>query len=170
MSSNQMELISKPEQSKDFFQFLGRKTLWSRSASYLGNNIIMSNSKSQRQSRWEPAYMKTFTPLAVSSIPDGIDVNEFENLLRKQRLNDISRRLAMNTFEDDDPDLRSPSPDPIYDSKTGKRLNTRLVLHREKYIKEKNDIIGELILYDKNYKPPSDYKPPKKVKIIYILE
>ena len=162
------QLISKNEPSKDFFQFLGRKTLWNRSASYLGNNIIMSNSKSQRQSRWEPAYMKTFTPLPVSCIPDGIDVNEFENLLRKQRLNDISRRLAMNTFEDDDPDLRSPSPEPIYDSKTGKRLNTRLVLNREKYMKEKNDIIGELILYDKNYNPPSDYKPPKKVKILYI--
>ena len=35
-------------------------------------------------------------------------------------------------------------------------------------MKEKNDIIGELILYDKNYNPPSDYKPPKKVKILYI--
>ena len=163
----QMQLISK-EASNDNFNFLGRKTLWDISISSLGNNIIMSNSKSQRHSRWESSFSKTFTPLPVSSIPENMDINIFENLLRKQRLNDISCRLLSNNFEDDDPDLRDPSPEPIYDSKTGKRLNTRLVINREKYLKEKNDIITELIKYDKNYKPPSDYKPPKKVKILYI--
>ena len=75
------QLISKNEPSKDFFQFLGRKTLWNRSASYLGNNIIMSNSKSQRHSRWESSFSKTFTPLPVSSIPENMDINIFENLL-----------------------------------------------------------------------------------------
>lgn len=162
-----MELVSK-EASDSKYNLLGRKTLWDISISSLGNNIIMSNSKSQRHSRWECSLSKTFTPLPVSNIPDNMDINTFENLLRKQRLNDISYRLSSNTFEDDDPDIREPSPDPIYDSKTGKRLNTRFIINREKYLKEKNDIITELIKYDKNYKPPLDYKPPKKVKILYI--
>lgn len=65
-------------------------------------------------------------------------------------------------------DLRSPSPEPIYDSKTGVRLNTRDIRIKERYAKEKNIIIEELLNLDESYIPPSDYKPPKKIKRIYI--
>ena len=155
--------------------FIGRKTLWDKNPHFnitpttVTNSNIIPNYKSQRPSRWDSAFSKTFTPPPVTSIPPDIDQDTFENMLRKHRLHYITRCIATNIYEEDnDPDLRSPSPEPIYDSKTGKRLNTRQVINKEKYLKEKNDIITELIQYDKHYKPPTDYKPPKKVKIIYI--
>ncbi len=66
--------------------------------------------------------------------------------------------------------MRSPSPEPVYDSKSGLRLNTRDVRTKENYIKEKNSIIEELILLDETYIPPNDYKPPKKTKKLFIPE
>jgi splicing factor 1 len=158
--SHQSQIFPKPHN-----QYLQRKTLWDADP-YLSNNIIMSNTK--RRSRWSSQYSKTFTPLPVTSIPKNIEIDEFENLLRKQRINDISNRLSSNKYEDEDPDLREPSPEPIYDNKTGKRINTREVINRENYLREKNDIITELIKYDKKYQIPHDYKPPKKNKKIYI--
>lgn len=83
-------------------------------------------------------------------------------------MDDLNRRINLNDFEDEDPDLRSPSPEPIYDSKTAHRLNTREVRTKEKHVKEKNIIIEELIVLDDRYIPPSDYKPPKKVKKLYV--
>lgn len=91
-------------------------------------------------------------------------------MIGKYRLDDLTRRLISNDYENADPDLRSPSPEPVYDSKTGLRLNTRDVRTKENYIKEKNSIIEELILLDESYLPPNDYKPPKKTKKLCIPE
>src|SRR5688572_24275038 len=74
-----------------------------------------------RRSRWGAEYEKTFTPLPFTYIPDNMDPDQFDILTRKYRLDDINRRLQSNDWETIDPDLRSPSPEPIYDSKTGKR-------------------------------------------------
>ena len=170
MNSISNQLTQTSNSQKELFQipnniFLSRKTLWDPDP-YLSNNIIMSNTK--RRSRWSSQYSKTFTPLPVTSIPKNIDEDTFENLLRKQRINDISNRIASGKYEDEDPDLREPSPEPIYDNKTGKRINTREAINKENYLREKNDIITELIKYDKKYEVPYDYKPPKKFKKIYI--
>jgi len=76
--------------------------------------------------------------------------------------------MARNDWESADPDLRSPSPEPIYDSKSGVRLNTRDLRVKENYNREKSSIIEELIKLDKTYKPPNDYRPPKKTKKMFI--
>ena len=68
---------------------------------------------------------------------------------------------------DNDKDLRTPSPEPIYDPRSGQRLNTRELRNKEKFLKQKNLLITELIKYDENYKPPQGYKPPKKTHKIY---
>jgi len=78
--------------------------------------------------------------------------------------------MACNNWETADPDLRSPSPEPVYDSKTGQRINTRDLRIKEGYMREKNAIIEELMKIDKFYKPPSDYRIPKKTKKIFIPE
>jgi hypothetical protein len=122
-----------------------------------------------RKTRWGFASEKYFTPLPFTSIPEGVDFDAFEILIRKYRLDDVNRRIQCNDFENFDPDLRSPSPEPIYDSK-GVRLNVREIRTKEKYIKEKNSLIEELISIDVQYRPPYDYKPPKKVHKIYISE
>ena len=123
-----------------------------------------------RKTRWGADYEKVFTPLSYTNIPDNIDIDTFELVIRRSRLDDINRRIGLGDYENADPDLRSPSPEPIYDKKTGQRLNTREVRTKEKYLKEKNSLIEELILLDKSYIPPIDYKPPKKSLKIYINE
>ena len=69
---------------------------------------------------------------------------------------------------DNDKDLRPPSPEPIYDQKSGQRLNTREQRNKEKFIKQKNLIISELIQFDELYTPPKGYKAPKKTHKIYV--
>ena len=44
-----------------------------------------------------------------------------------------------------DADLRSPSPEPIYDTKSGLRTNTREQRLKDKYVKERNTLIGEVV-------------------------
>ena len=139
-----------------------RKSRW--------DDFVKPYYKNNRKTRWGADYEKTFTPLTVSNIPENVDIEVFEIAIRKNRLEDINRRIQCADWEDVDPDIRSPSPEPIYDSKNGVRLNTREVRNKEKYIKEKNNLIEELILLDKNYRPPHDYRPPKKTHKIYINE
>ena len=77
-------------------------------------------------------------------------------------------RLIRSGAEDTRPEHeRSPSPPPIYDSQ-GVRLNTREVRMKEKLTKQRNAIIEELLKKDETFKPPSDYRPEKKVRKIFI--
>ena len=85
---------------------------------------------------------------------------------------EIEKKISTGNFIDEevdnDKDLRTPSPEPIYDPKSGQRLNTRELRNKEKFLKQKNLLITELIQYDDEYKPPQGYKPPKKTHKIYI--
>lgn len=69
----------------------------------------------------------------------------------------------------DDMDCRSPSPDPVYNTK-GERVNTRENRYKESLVRERNDLIEEAMRINPNFGPPADYKPPKKSKKIYIGE
>lgn len=53
--------------------------------------------------------------------------------------------------------LRSPSPEPIYNSE-GKRLNTREYRTRKKIEEERHALITEMIGLNPDFKPPADYK------------
>lgn len=55
------------------------------------------------------------------------------------------------------PENRSPSPEPIYDS-AGKRLNTREVRMRAKLDSERHKLITEMLKLNPQYMPPADYK------------
>ena len=72
-------------------------------------------------------------------------------------------------FTDNDKDLRTPSPEPIYDPRSGQRMNTREMRNKEKFMKQKNLLIAELIQFDEDYIPPKGYKPPKLTHKIYIM-
>lgn len=89
------------------------------------------------------------------------------------RIEDISRRLTANDYEIHDPDVRSPSPEPIYDPKTGMRINTREYRAKEKLLAERGICIDECLRIDPNYKvtqrqPPPDWKPPQKERKLFI--
>lgn len=158
----------------DYIQLLSKKRVsrWDDNFKPCKNKIFnrLDAKNLSRRSRWGADWEKTFIPVPMTSIPENLDPDEFEILIRRYRLDDISRRLLSGEYENLDPDVRSPSPEPIYDSKSGQRLNTRDVRAKEKYIKEKNSLIEELILLDHFYIPPHDYKPPRKIKKLYIPE
>lgn len=62
---------------------------------------------------------------------------------------------------------RSPSPPPIYD-RFGIRQNTREFRYKEKLLDKRGDLIEDLIRADKGYQPPTDYRPRKKHRKIFI--
>ena len=117
--------------------------------------------------RWGPDEEKTFTPQPFSYLPN-LPQDELEILIRRHRLDDLQRRLAIADYESNDPDLRSLSPEPIYDKKTGVRANTREIRTKEKYNKEKEAVIEELLKLDPSFAPPADFKPSKKIKKLFI--
>ena len=133
-----------------------------------------------RQSRWGPPVMedernekmapKSFTPICVSYLPiHSKSLHEIEVLIRKHRIDDLTKRLILHDFEqENDADLRSPSPRPVYDTKTGLRTNTRDVRLKDKYWRERQRLILEVLALEPSYKPPADFKPPKKYKKIFI--
>ena len=143
------------------------------------NLYIQSNSRvsrwedvSKRSTRlkkgWQPAHLKSFTPQCFSQFPKHYTQLEIEIWIRRHRIDDLQKRITVQDFEANDPDIRSQSPEPIYDAKTGLRANTREQRHRDRYIKERLRLIDEVLGMDETYVPPPDYKPPKKQKKIYI--
>lgn len=84
------------------------------------------------------------------------------------RLLEISRMLQSGLPLDDRPEgARSPSPEPIYDN-MGIRINTREYRARERFQKERQEIISQIIKKNPAFKPPADYRPPKLQKKLYI--
>lgn len=54
-----------------------------------------------------------------------VSIASFYYSIGRHRIDDLQRRIAVSDFESNDPDIRSPSPEPVYDPKTGLRMNTR---------------------------------------------
>ena len=64
------------------------------------------------------------------------------------RLDELTSQ--MTHFAMEDPDLRSPSPEPIYDNK-GKRINTREVRKRDTFLRERISLIEDCMKMRKTY-------------------
>ncbi|CAJ1437955.1 unnamed protein product, partial [Effrenium voratum] len=92
---------------------------------------------------------------------------EIDQFLREQRLEDLHRKIQAHELEDVDPDIRPPSPPPVYD-KGGNRLNTRDVRIRKAMTAEYNRLIRYMIKHVDGYLPPVDWKPSKLMKKIII--
>ncbi|KAM7305335.1 hypothetical protein ISCGN_015232, partial [Ixodes scapularis] len=76
------------------------------------------------------------------------------------QIEELSRRLRTEDLGIPyNPEERSPSPEPIYNS-AGKRLNTREYRVRKRLEDERHMHITEMFTINPDYKPPSDYKPP----------
>jgi splicing factor 1 len=85
-----------------------------------------------------------------------------------KELVDLDKKIRMNIIDLIPPEHeRSPSPPPIYDS-NGIRQNTREVRMKEKITRQRNAVIEELLKRDPTYQPPTDYKPEKKSRKLYI--
>ncbi|POM83256.1 KH domain protein [Cryptosporidium meleagridis] len=118
-------------------------------------------------SRWKSVYEKEYIPPAYSDFPPGMSNYEIDQFLREQRLDELIYKLQMGEIEYGSPDIREPSPPPIYD-KNGSRINTREVRVRKNMEEELSNLIEYMSKNVEGYVVPKDYKPLKKVKKLII--
>lgn len=116
--------------------------------------------------RWGLPDDKPYKPLCYVDLPMGLTEKEIDQFLREQRLEDLHRRIQGHELEDHDPDIRPPSPPPVYD-KAGNRLNTRDIRIRKAMTAEYNRLIRFMIKHVEGYLPPVDWKPSKLMKKNY---
>ncbi|XP_057864661.1 splicing factor-like protein 1 isoform X2 [Cryptomeria japonica] len=125
----------------------------------------------KKRSRWEAEEPK-IAMLGQIKLPEFVkqfqlsDVDP-ELLTLNARLFDINRRLQTGKVIDEADEVRSPSPEPIYNN-LGIRINTREVRERERLTKERQIIISKLIKKNPVFKPPTDFKFGRKHKKLYI--
>ncbi|CAK0881305.1 unnamed protein product [Prorocentrum cordatum] len=121
----------------------------------------------KRGKRWGLPDDKPYKPLCYVDLPMGLTEKEIDQFLREQRLEDLHRKIQAHELEDMDPDIRAPSPPPVYD-KAGNRLNTRDMRIRKAMTAEYNRLIRYMIKHVDGYLPPVDWKPAKLLKKIII--
>eukprot|EP00403_Amphidinium_massartii_P022743 CAMPEP_0178406288 /NCGR_PEP_ID=MMETSP0689_2-20121128/18835_1 /TAXON_ID=160604 /ORGANISM="Amphidinium massartii, Strain CS-259" /LENGTH=715 /DNA_ID=CAMNT_0020027325 /DNA_START=393 /DNA_END=2542 /DNA_ORIENTATION=+ len=109
---------------------------------------------------------KPFKPLPYVDLPvmSSTDMDQF---LREQRLEDLTLKIQHEKLEDIEPDIRAPSPPPIYDS-NGTRVNTREIRIRKAMLAEYNRLIRYMTKNLEGYEPPPEWKPPKLTKKVLI--
>jgi len=134
--------------------------------------------KNGKTSRWGPVPKrkrwggpeKKPLPLELEAvIGKNLNAEGTELSLLKLRLQETMSRLGnpqayLRSIPENE---RSPSPQPIYDSK-GVRLNSREVRIRGVLTKERDEILTRILVLNPDFKPPSDWKPPKIEKKIYV--
>ena len=137
------------------------------------NNIHQKDGEDagdKRRTNWGDSIAKVFIPGVPQIIPSKLTEEEFNALLLRVRIEEITYKLTSGyPLNLDYPDERSPSPPPIYDQ-FGKRTNTREQRRKEKLMRERQDLIQRVQKQYPVFKPPADYKPMaiKKSKKIYI--
>ncbi|GBM56065.1 Splicing factor 1 [Araneus ventricosus] len=117
--------------------------------------------KRKRRSRWGgDEKEKVFIPGLPTVLPNNLNPQQERAYLLQLQIEEISRRLRTGDLGiPPNPEERSPSPEPIYNSE-GKRLNTREYRTRKKLEDDRHNLIQEMYQCNPEYKPPPDYKPP----------
>ncbi|XP_055585088.1 splicing factor 1 [Uranotaenia lowii] len=127
-----------------------------------GSGYDGSMSRAQKKkSRWGGGdHDKTFIPGMPTILPAGMTQDQQEAYLVQLQIEELSRRLRTGDLMiPQNPEERSPSPEPIYSS-DGKRLNTREFRTRKKLEEQRHQLITRMQCMNPEFKPPSDYKPP----------
>lgn len=122
---------------------------------------------SKKGKRWGLLADKPFKPLSYVDLPVGLSEAEVDQFLREQRLEDLQRKIRTGQLEDADPDIRSPSPPPIYD-REGTRLNTRETRLRKSMLAEYSRLIRYMIKTIEGFIPPPEWRPQRLVKKVII--
>ncbi|KAL5718211.1 Splicing factor 1 [Ranunculus cassubicifolius] len=146
-----------------------RRSRWDPPTGSETTNGDSGSGTRKRKSRWAdddskpavqlPDFMREFT--------GSMDLDPEVQALNI-RLLEISRLMSSGLPLDNLPEgARSPSPEPIYDN-MGIRINTREYRARERLNRERAEIITQLIKRNPSFRPPSDYRPPKLQKKLYI--
>jgi len=117
--------------------------------------------------RWGLLEDKPFKPLPYVDLPVGLSEKEIDQFLREQRLEDLHRKIQMHQLEDVEPDIRPPSPPPLYD-RQGNRLNTRDMRIRKAMVAEYSRLVRYMMKAIEGYQAPADWRPQKLIKKIII--
>jgi len=147
----------------------GPKTL--RAFTVNGAVIVQSEAERQRRkaersqkrkSRWDDGSAKKNEKHTVQGMQTIINVanateNQQQIYLLQLQIRDTTQKLAEpNLGIPPNPRDRSPSPEPIYNSK-GVRMNTRYERTKAKLTNMRNNAITKLKSLDPTYQPPSNY-------------
>ncbi|CAD7929216.1 unnamed protein product [Amoebophrya sp. A25] len=121
----------------------------------------------QKGNRWGSAEDKPYKPLPYIDMPIGLSDKEVDQFLREQRLEELTDKIRRNILEDVEPDIRPPSPPPVYD-RMGNRINTRDVRIRKNMLNEQNRLVRYMQKNVPGYVPPPDFRPQKLAKKLII--
>uniref|UniRef100_A0AC35FH50 Branchpoint-bridging protein n=1 Tax=Panagrolaimus sp. PS1159 TaxID=55785 RepID=A0AC35FH50_9BILA len=110
-----------------------------------------------KRSRWSE--QKVFVPGMPTILPQEMDEKQTQIYLLQIEIEDLTRRLRTNQYNNQDDRQRSPSPEPIYDS-SGKRTNTREVRKKHELEQRRHEKIVKMLVHNPDYCPPADYRPP----------
>ncbi|XP_065581777.1 splicing factor 1-like [Artemia franciscana] len=120
----------------------------------------INDKKKKRKSRFGDETEKAFIPGMPTMLPSNLTKDQEEAYLAQLQIEELSRKLRTGDLGIPvNPEERSPSPEPIYDTQ-GKRLNTREFRTRRKLEEERHRLIERMKIINPEYKPPADYRPP----------
>ncbi|KAH9418462.1 Splicing factor 1 [Dermatophagoides pteronyssinus] len=134
--------------------------------SYFDSNNSNSNDsfgqrKRKRKSRFSDEQEKVFIPGLPTIIPSTLNKQQEEIYILQLQIETLTRRLLTGDLGiPENPDERSPSPEPVYNTE-GKRLNTREYRTRKKLEDDRHSLVLKMMELNPTYKPPGDYKPPQ---------
>jgi len=122
----------------------------------------------KRKSRWDNGSGSKMEKHSVPSMPTIININNTDTkaqdiYLLQLGIRECTSKMAMpNLGIPPNPRDRSPSPEPIYNSK-GVRMNTRYERTKGKLVNQRNNYITKLKVLDPTYQPPAcfSYKNSK---------
>lgn len=123
----------------------------------------------QRSSQWGPPEVRMFVHGVPHELPGHLSEKEYEALLLRIRIEEITTKLNAPVVEVDLSHDRPPSPPPIYD-RDGKRTNTREQRMRVQLQIERQDLIHDAMKLLPTFRPPGDYRPLtiRKNRKLYI--
>jgi len=125
----------------------------------------------KRKSRWSDAPVHYTSSLSIlpKHLPAGLTIEQQECLSIRVRVEELTKKMAINDldmewFRENDPD-----PEPIYDNH-GKRINTRDQRRKDGMALERQLLVEEAFTMNPNFKPPADYSTTaiKRVKKLWI--
>ncbi|CRH00902.1 transcription or splicing factor-like protein, putative [Plasmodium relictum] len=132
------------------------------------NNLSNNNIENKMiPSKWGSEDYKPYLPLPFVDFPPGLTPSQLDQFLREQRYDELTKKLNKGELEYVDPDIRPPSPPPIYD-KNGSRINTREARIKNSMIEEHHRLVEYLLKHVEGFVAPPNYKPIKKIRKIEI--
>lgn len=131
--------------------------------------LTESQKQPERPTKWGDEDEKVFNPPSFYAVARGVPLHEVEYLIRLYRLDELVKMKNVGQLDLQDRDVRSPSPEPIYD-KDGKRLNTTEQRMKDEMVDEITTLIDECKDMNPNFIPPHEFRNVKKSRKIFIPE